>query len=164
MRRGFRHCVQVLVLAAACGAPLAQAQLFGDDQARQAILDLRQRFDQAVTAQNRLVEENASLRRSMLDLQGQIETLRSELASARGEREQLTRDLQQLRSELAQACAALGAQVHYPDLVFCTDNGAMIAHAGALRLAAGQHDDTTIAVRPRWDMASLPPLEPAAAA
>ena len=62
----------------------AHAQLFGDDQARQAILDLRQRFDQAVTAQNRLVDENTQMRRSMLELQQQIELLRGDLARARG--------------------------------------------------------------------------------
>jgi N6-L-threonylcarbamoyladenine synthase len=34
----------------------------------------------------------------------------------------------------------------------------MIAFAGALRLAAGQHDDASVRVAPRWDMASLPPV------
>ena len=86
------------VLALACVAGQgAQAQLFGDDQARQAILDLRQRFDQAVAAQNRLVDENAQMRRSMLDLQQQIESLRGELARSRGQEEQLTRDIADLR-------------------------------------------------------------------
>ncbi|HMN21468.1 MAG TPA: tol-pal system protein YbgF [Ottowia sp.] len=85
-----------LVLAGA-----AQAQIFGgDDQARQAILDLRQRFDQAVTAQNRLVEENTQLRRSMLELQQQLELLRGELAQARGQDEQLTRDVSELRNRV----------------------------------------------------------------
>ncbi|TXI20621.1 MAG: tol-pal system protein YbgF, partial [Ottowia sp.] len=80
---------RVLVLALAClTGQAAQAQLFGDDQARQAILDLRQRFDQAVTAQNRLVDENAQMRRGMLDLQQQIESLRGELARSRGQEEQ----------------------------------------------------------------------------
>ena len=45
-----------------------------------------------------------------------------------------------------------------PDAAFCTDNGAMIALAGALRLAAGQVETTAIKVRPRWDLASLPPV------
>ena len=90
--------LRAAVLALACLAGQgAQAQLFGDDQARQAILDLRQRFDQAVAAQNRLVDENAQLRRGMLDLQQQIETLRAELARARGQDEQLARDLADLQ-------------------------------------------------------------------
>lgn len=89
---------RALVLAAACVASQGvHAQLFGDDQARQAILDLRQRFDAAVNAQNRLVEENTQMRRSMLDLQQQIETLRSDLARSRGQDEQFSRDLSELQ-------------------------------------------------------------------
>lgn len=63
-----------------------------------------------------------------------------------------------LRERLAELASRRGVQVCFPRLEFCTDNGAMIAHAGALRLAAGQHDSTAITVRPRWDMASLSPL------
>jgi N6-L-threonylcarbamoyladenine synthase len=63
-----------------------------------------------------------------------------------------------LRAELAEAGAREGFSVHFPRLEFCTDNGAMIALAGALRLAAGQHETPAIAVRPRWDLASLPPV------
>lgn len=91
----------VLAVAALTASAGAQAQLFGDDQARQAILDLRQRFDQAVEAQNRLVDENAQMRRSMLELQQQIETLRSDLARARGQEEQFTRELADLRRSQA---------------------------------------------------------------
>ncbi len=87
-----------IVLSLACVAGQgAHAQLFGDDQARQAILDLRQRFDQSVAAQNRLVEENTQMRRSLLDLQQQIESLRGELARGRGQEEQFTRDIGELK-------------------------------------------------------------------
>jgi N6-L-threonylcarbamoyladenine synthase len=51
--------------------------------------------------------------------------------------------------------------VCFPRPALCTDNGAMIAFAGALRLMAGQHGDAAINVMPRWDMASLPPVSPA---
>jgi len=61
-----------------------------------------------------------------------------------------------LRAELADAGAREGFTVHFPRLEFCTDNGAMIAFAGALRLAAGQHEAPAIKVQPRWDLASLP--------
>jgi len=89
---------RAVVLAAACVASQgAHAQLFGDDQARQAILDLRQRFDAAVNAQNRLVDENTQLRRSMLDLQQQIEAMRSDLAKSRGQEEQFARELSELQ-------------------------------------------------------------------
>jgi len=48
--------------------------------------------------------------------------------------------------------------VCFPRPALCTDNGAMIAFAGALRLEAGQHDGNAIDVHPRWDMATLPAL------
>ena len=85
----------------------AHAQLFGDDQARQAILDLRQRFDQAVTAQNRLVEENTQLRRSMLDLQQQIQLLRDDLARSRGQEEQLQQQIAELQKRQTSALDGL---------------------------------------------------------
>lgn len=94
----------LLWLAVACAAPpLAQAQLFGDDQARQAILDLRQRFDESVRAQNRLVEENTALRRNMLELQRNIETLRSDMARMRGDQERLLRDMEEFKASGAGA-------------------------------------------------------------
>jgi N6-L-threonylcarbamoyladenine synthase len=49
-----------------------------------------------------------------------------------------------------------GGRVAFPRPALCTDNGAMIAFAGALRLAAGQRDDVSVRVAPRWDMAALP--------
>lgn len=61
-----------------------------------------------------------------------------------------------LRSELAKVGEHDGFQVYFPRLDFCTDNGAMIALAGAIRLASGQHQDGTVQVRPRWDLQSLP--------
>ena len=64
-----------------------------------------------------------------------------------------------LRQRLREMTAAMGGQVHYPRLEFCTDNGAMIAYAGWRRLAAGSSDDTALEVRPRWPLDSLPALE-----
>jgi len=61
-----------------------------------------------------------------------------------------------LRSELAAAGAKDGFKVYFPRLDFCTDNGAMIALAGAIRLASGQHQDASVQVYPRWDLQSLP--------
>jgi N6-L-threonylcarbamoyladenine synthase len=48
----------------------------------------------------------------------------------------------------------LGAAVYYPKLEFCTDNGAMIAFAGAMRI---KHADARygFSVKPRWDLAEL---------
>ena len=60
-----------------------------------------------------------------------------------------------LRAQLAEAGQREGFRVYFPRLEFCTDNGAMIALAGALRLQAGLHDDASIKVAPRWDLESL---------
>jgi len=61
-----------------------------------------------------------------------------------------------LRAELAEAGAKEGFRVYFPRLAFCTDNGAMIALAGAIRLAAGQQQDESVQVFPRWDLETLP--------
>ncbi|MDH5824577.1 tRNA (adenosine(37)-N6)-threonylcarbamoyltransferase complex transferase subunit TsaD [Luteimonas sp. RD2P54] len=63
-----------------------------------------------------------------------------------------------LRERLHAMAADRGGRVCFPRPELCTDNGAMIAFAGALRLAAGQHDTAAVRALPRWDMASLPPL------
>jgi N6-L-threonylcarbamoyladenine synthase len=63
-----------------------------------------------------------------------------------------------LREKLAQIATKRGGRVCFPRPALCTDNGAMIAFAGALRLQAGQRGDMAIDVMPRWDMATLPPL------
>ncbi|HEY7776878.1 MAG TPA: tRNA (adenosine(37)-N6)-threonylcarbamoyltransferase complex transferase subunit TsaD [Kineobactrum sp.] len=63
-----------------------------------------------------------------------------------------------LRARLQEALAKVGARVFYPAPEFCTDNGAMIAYAGAQRLYAGQQDAPAATVRPRWPMEELPPL------
>jgi N6-L-threonylcarbamoyladenine synthase len=63
-----------------------------------------------------------------------------------------------LRERLATAAREDGFRVYFPRLEFCTDNGAMIALAGALRLQAGLHDGSAITVAPRWDLESLPAL------
>jgi tol-pal system protein YbgF len=79
----------------------AGAGLFDDEEARKAILDLRQRVEavrlEATQTVSHSTEETAQLRRSLLDLQNQIETLRSETASLRGTNEQLTRDVAEMQ-------------------------------------------------------------------
>jgi len=82
--------------------------LFDDNEARKAILDLRQKVDlqqQRVEAQQqRNVEDlkkanddNAQLRRSILDLSNQLEVLRAEIARMRGQDEQLARDIAEVQ-------------------------------------------------------------------
>lgn len=62
-----------------------------------------------------------------------------------------------LRERLNTAAKRKLCRVSYPRLEFCTDNGAMIAFAGAMRLKAQQSklQDYSFSVRPRWDLAEL---------
>ncbi|WP_334109150.1 tRNA (adenosine(37)-N6)-threonylcarbamoyltransferase complex transferase subunit TsaD [Methylobacillus sp.] len=61
-----------------------------------------------------------------------------------------------LRERLNQAAKRRRCHVHYPRLEFCTDNGAMIAFAGAMRMQRHmQEGDHSFTVRPRWDLAEL---------
>ena len=105
--------VKILRISASVAACVvafsANAALFEDDEARRAILDLRQKVD---VSQQRVTEElkkanddNAQLRRSLLDLSNQIESLRSETATLRGQNEQLTRgitDVQRNQKDMTQ--------------------------------------------------------------
>ena len=68
-----------------------------------------------------------------------------------------------LRAKLQAMCAKRGGRACFPRPSLCTDNGAMIAFAGALRLEAGQREGAAVNVTPRWDMAGLPPLAAARA-
>jgi N6-L-threonylcarbamoyladenine synthase len=63
-----------------------------------------------------------------------------------------------LREQLNAACAKRGVRVHYPELALCTDNGAMIAMAAALRIQSGvQQAETRYAfdVKPRWPLDAI---------
>ncbi|MNV89362.1 tRNA N6-adenosine threonylcarbamoyltransferase [compost metagenome] len=70
-----------------------------------------------------------------------------------------------LRAQLNAACAAAKVRVHYPELHLCTDNGAMIAMAAAMRLQAGQQEartDYAFDVKPRWPLDAISPVPLAA--
>ncbi|RSZ37103.1 MULTISPECIES: tol-pal system protein YbgF [unclassified Variovorax] len=88
-----------LAAALLCVSAASHAALFEDDEARRAILDLRQRVE-AMRQQTdqRLTDENGQLRRSLLDLQNQIEQMRGDLARMTGQNEQLTRTLSEMQS------------------------------------------------------------------
>ena len=75
-----------------------------------------------------------------------------------------------LRQQLDAACAKRGIRVYYPELDLCTDNGAMIALAGAMRLQVGQPAGAATVyafdVKPRWPLDQLwltPPTMPGSA-
>lgn len=65
---------------------------------------------------------------------------------------------QLLRAQLRHLGAKLSVRVHYPRPEFCTDNGAMIAYAGAVRLQAGQFEALRFGARPRWSLTELTTL------
>lgn len=98
----------LLTLVFGLGIASAHAGLFDDDEARKAILELRQRVDavrqseeestgRSVEEFRRLNEENTQLRRSLLDFQNQIESLKQEQAGLRGHSEQLARDITEVQ-------------------------------------------------------------------
>lgn len=64
----------------------------------------------------------------------------------------------QLRVDLAEMMKNLKGEVFYPRPQFCTDNGAMIAYTGFLRLKHGEHTDLSVSVKPRWAMTDLPEI------
>ena len=91
-----------LALALAASLGNAQAAIFGDDEARTAINELSKQFkaqkEASDAAQQRASEANA---RALLNLQGQIDTLKDEVARLRGQDEQVTREQSRLAKELA---------------------------------------------------------------
>lgn len=62
---------------------------------------------------------------------------------------------QALRADLSQAAAAHNYTLHVPPMALCTDNAAMIAWAGAERLAADTIDKDALVARPRWPLADM---------
>ena len=65
-----------------------------------------------------------------------------------------------LRARMLAMGERRGVRVVYPRSEFCTDNAAMIALLGQLRLAAGEHADLAITARARWPMGELVPPSP----
>ncbi|NUO75159.1 MAG: tRNA (adenosine(37)-N6)-threonylcarbamoyltransferase complex transferase subunit TsaD [Lysobacter sp.] len=110
------------------------------DQSEQTMADIARGFEDAV------VETLAIKCERALDAAG-CETL--VVAGGVGANKRL-------RARLAQMADRRGGRVAFPRPAFCTDNGAMIAYAGALRLQAGQRENASVMVTPRWDMAQLP--------
>lgn len=60
-----------------------------------------------------------------------------------------------LRHSLHEMCKKHEATLYFPRLEFCTDNGAMIAYVGCQRLIAGQRDDLSVEVFPRWPLDAI---------
>ena len=119
--RGGLRVLRLALLALAASAAFmqpARAGLFEDDEARKAILELRGQVKANEDAAKRREEQlNAlvqdqlqPLRRSMLDLNGQIDALRAEIAKLRGANEQLARDLADTQRKLADQSQSVEAR------------------------------------------------------
>ncbi|MDR7336063.1 tol-pal system protein YbgF [Roseateles asaccharophilus] len=115
------RALRLALVAGAVGVMFAQparAGLFEDDEARKAIIDLRAKVQanedaakQRAEQLNTLVQEQLQpLRRSMLDLNGQIDALRAEVARLRGANEQLARDLSDTQRKLTDQSQAVEAR------------------------------------------------------
>lgn len=63
-----------------------------------------------------------------------------------------------LRQALAEQASRRGLRLCFPRPQWCTDNGAMVALAGAIRFAAGERTGLAVEAHPRWRLAELPPL------
>ncbi len=109
---GARSFVATCVLTIACSA---SASIFNDNEARKAILDLRQRVDlikqetdsKHIETVKTLSEEDASIRRALVDLQNQLNQARSEVENLRGQNEQLMRDVAELQRKFKDATLGL---------------------------------------------------------
>jgi len=64
-----------------------------------------------------------------------------------------------LRLQLAKMMKKEGGELYYPRIEFCTDNGAMIAYVGCLRLMAGESKELSIDARARWPMDELTSIQ-----
>ena len=107
----WRRLAATAIAALCLGASsVASAALFEDDEARRAILELRQRVEAQRVAGERQAQdqrqESEQLRRSLLELQGQIESLRGEIARLNGQNEQVMRvlgDVQRQQKDISQS-------------------------------------------------------------
>jgi tol-pal system protein YbgF len=105
----------VFLAAALSTAGIASAGLFDDEEARRAILDLRQKIESVrqdsdqknAEEVRRSTEEATQLRRSLLDLQNQLEAAKADIAKLRGQNEQLARDVSEVQRKQKDSAQAV---------------------------------------------------------
>ncbi|MDO8812642.1 MAG: tRNA (adenosine(37)-N6)-threonylcarbamoyltransferase complex transferase subunit TsaD [Gallionella sp.] len=113
---------------------------------KQSNSDKQTRADIACAVQEAIIDVLASKARAAL-----AQTCLDQLVVAGG-----VGANQLLRARLTESIGKRGGKVFYPDLQFCTDNGAMIAFAGALRLEQQQgNKNYRFDVKPRWNLAEI---------
>ncbi len=144
----------------------ARAGLFDDEEARKAILDLRARIQasdekasgrsaELAAANAQLVEQVQQLRRSLLDLNGQLEAQRAENARLRGAQEQLARDVAELQRAVKDVSKGVDERIRALEPLkvsldgkeFLADPDAKRAHDQAMAaLRAGDFDKAALAL------------------
>lgn len=133
--RSFSPALSALLLGASALWPLQAHALFGDDEARKAIIDLRQKVDanrqvtDAAAAEAR--EGQAVTRRSLLDLANQLEQLRAEIARLRGQNEQLSREVSELQRQQKDAQTGLDERLRQVEPLRITHDGLSFTAAPA---------------------------------
>ncbi len=97
----------------------AQAQLFPDNEARRAVVELREKTEadrKALTDANiRLAEQLQQMQRSILEMNNQLELLRTDLAKQRGANEQLARDVSELQRKQKDVVQAMEERARKPE-------------------------------------------------
>lgn len=133
----------LLLLAGLLWAGIASAGLFDDDEARRAILDLRQRMEslrretdqKLLDESKRQAEEIASLRRALVELQNQWEATNGEAAKIRGQGEQLGRDMNEAQKRQAEQIKRLEERLQRIEpFKVSHEGGEFLAEAGEKRM------------------------------
>jgi tol-pal system protein YbgF len=150
------HRVAALALAvAALFAAPARAGMFDDEEARKAILDLRQKLEQSAEAQRAQSEQIAQMRRSLLELNNQIELMRSDLARMRGQDEQIVRDVAELQRKQKDVQSGIDERIRKLEPVSVTlDDKTFLADPEEKRL----YDDAFALIRKADFAAAAPAL------
>jgi N6-L-threonylcarbamoyladenine synthase len=143
---GLKTAVLTLVKQQGCCFPLPQAGEGANESLREFQIIEQTRADIAYAVQEAIVDVLAQKARAALAQTGLDQlVVAGGVGANRLLRERLDKDI-----------GKRGGKVFYPELEFCTDNGAMIAFAGALRLAQHQDNkDYRFNVKPRWDLQEI---------
>ena len=118
-----RHGLAGLLALIMLAPGMAQAALFQDDEARRAILDLRQRLEATNRALQAQADDNTQLRRILADMQSQIDSMQAELNKSRGAREQLARDVAELQMRQRDAQSGIDERLRRFEPVMVTVDG-----------------------------------------
>jgi len=126
--RSVSPVLSALVLGASVLLPLQAHAFFGDDEARRAIIELRQKVEAnrqlSDAAATEARESQSVTRRSLLDLANQLEQLRADIARLRGQNEQLAREVSELQRQQKDVQTGLDERLRQVEPLRITHDGA----------------------------------------